>query len=80
MIQKSIDSSTQTTQENLAPVIKKIEEQTRDLDQIYQGNENWEYYLSTVPVNQRDNFRWKIQQAAIERKHKIASDMKKETQ
>jgi hypothetical protein len=80
LIQKSIEASTQTTQENLAPVIKKIEEQTRGLEQIYQGNENWEFYLSTLPANQRDSFRRKVQQGLIEQKQKNSSDMKKRTQ
>ncbi|HKC65438.1 MAG TPA: hypothetical protein VKB86_17485 [Pyrinomonadaceae bacterium] len=78
MISQSIEASTAATQESLQPIIEKIQKQTRALDQTYKQSESWEYYLSTLPNDQAQKLRWKIQQQVLEKEQKITNQNVKE--
>ncbi len=80
IIADSVQASEANTQEMLEPIIGKIQEQTKDLDQTYQQSANWEYYISTLPYDQAQRLRWKVQQQALEQKQKVAARMAKENQ
>jgi hypothetical protein len=78
MTQRMVASSIHNTQETLKPIVEKIQEQTRGLEQTYQQSENWEHYLSTLPYDQAQRLRWKVQQQVLEQKQKAAARMAKE--
>jgi hypothetical protein len=80
MVSRAVEASVTNTQERLEPVLERIQDQTKSLDQTYQQSENWEYYLSTLPYDQAQKLRWKVQQQVIERKQKIASQNLREHQ
>lgn len=76
VITQSVEASTATTQETLKPVIEKIEEQTRNLDVIYQQSEAFELYLTTLPANQREKRRAELLEAA--KKQKAAREARRQ--
>jgi hypothetical protein len=76
VIERSVEASTATTQETLKPVIEKIEDQTRNLDVIYQQSEAFELYLTTLPANQREKKRAELLEAA--KKQKAARDARRQ--
>jgi hypothetical protein len=76
VIERSVEASTATTKETLKPVIEKIEEQTRNLDVIYQQSEAFELYLTTLPANQREKKRAELLEAA--KKQKAARDARRQ--
>lgn len=78
MTQRMVASSIYNTQETLKPIVEKIQEQTRGLEHTYQQSENWEHYLSTLPYDQAQRLRWKVQQHVLEQKQKAAARMAKE--
>lgn len=80
MVSNSVEASTASTQESLQPILEKIQAQTKALDLTYQQSENWEYYLSTLPYDQAQKLRWKVQQQVLERKQKIANQSLRENQ
>jgi hypothetical protein len=80
MLSNSIEVSAKTTEESLQPLLETIQEQTKSLNQTYQQSENWEFYLSTLPYDQAQKLRWKVQQQVIEQKQKIASQNLREHQ
>nr|MBA2734994.1 hypothetical protein [Acidobacteriota bacterium] len=72
MVSSSVEAATATTEKSLRPILEKIQEQTKGLDETYQQSENWEHYLSTLPYDQAQKLRWKVQQQVLEKKQKMA--------
>jgi len=79
MITKSSEASALTTQETLKPVLETIEKQTQGWEVLYQQSEAFDYYLNTLPANQRRKKRWELIEGLRQQKLKEAENMRKES-
>jgi hypothetical protein len=79
MIATSAEASAITTQETLKPVLETIEKQTQGWDTLYQQSEAFDYYLTTLPGNQRSKKRWELIEGMRQLKLKQAENMRKES-
>jgi hypothetical protein len=79
MIATSAESSALTTQETLKPVLETIEKQTQGWETLYQQSEAFDYYLTTLPGNQRSKKRWELIEGMRQLKLKQAENMRKES-
>ena len=79
MIATSAEASALTTQETLKPVLETIEKQTQGWDLLYQQSEAFDYYLTTLPGNQRSKKRWELIEGMRQLKLKQAENMRKES-
>jgi hypothetical protein len=79
MIAKSAEASALTTEETLKPVLETIAKQTRGWDILYQQSEAFDYYLNTLPGNQRSRKRSELIEGLRKQKLKEAENMRKES-
>jgi hypothetical protein len=79
MVAQSAEASALTTQETLKPVLETIEKQTQGWDSLYQQSEAFDYYLNTLPGNQRSRKRWELIEGMRKQKLKEAENMHKES-
>jgi hypothetical protein len=79
-VEKSVEASTQATRETLKPMMKKIEEQTRSLDETYQQSQAFDYFIETLPARERRNKRDELMTGMRRQKLKEAENTQRQTE
>jgi hypothetical protein len=79
-VRKSVEASTEVTQETLKPMMEKIEEQPRSLDTVYQQSQAFDYFIETLPAKDRRNKRDELMAGMRRQKLKEAENTQRQTE